>query len=138
MARKNVKVKIPISKPDVFLAQGEVLDKKNIELGEGSPLKPFNMVEYHDKLLEAIDYRAQAKALRAQSESLMQRANTIIGVADGQTSEIEGTLYYFMTMFRDQLLITYRGNEEELEVWGFDVVVSSNVSHPPTEPPVEE
>lgn len=35
-----------------------------------------------------------------------------------------------MTMFRDQLLINYCGNEEQLSVWGFDVVVSGSTPHP--------
>lgn len=35
-----------------------------------------------------------------------------------------------MTMFRDQLLLTYRGNEEQLSTWGFDVVVSGSTPRP--------
>ena len=99
-------------------------------MGETSPLKPFDMADFDAKLTEADSLRAQSKDLRAQSEALMEQANGIMGFDVGQTSENPGTLYYYMTMFRDQLLITYRGNEEQLSVWGFDVVVSGSTPRP--------
>ena len=83
--------------------------------------------------------RTSSKELRAQSEALMQAANTIFGVEVGQNSKSPGTLYNYLAAIRDLLLVIYRGNEEQLSTWGFDVVVSassspsSNTNTPPTD-----
>ena len=130
MAKKDVKVGFGVGKPKVFLETTGKVDDKIISLGEENPLKAYNTADFHDKLENAKTLYAEAEILRAQSESKMQQAKTAMGFAVGQTSETPGTLYYYMTLFRDQLLLTYRGNEEELSVWGFEVVVSGTTPHP--------
>ena len=56
----------------------------------------------------------------------MEAENSIIGVEVGQSSQSTGTLYYYLTSIRDLLLVIYRGNEEQLSTWGFNVAVSSH------------
>ena len=140
MARKNVRVDLHLGKPDVLVKLLKKVNEKHIALGTDSPLKQFDMTDFDTKLKEAELKRESSKDLRAQSESLMEAANAILGVEVGQNSRTKGTLYNYLKSFRDMLLILNEGNEEELSTWGFDVVVSSSHSPRPqtATPPVEE
>ena len=126
MAKKDVRIDMKVGKPDAFVSGAKILHTKDTTLGDGSPLRTIRG-DFGDKLTQAEGLRARSKELRAESEAVMQQANAILGFDVGQTSETPGTLYYYMTLFRDQLLVSYRGNEEQLSTWGFDVVISGSV-----------
>ena len=131
MARKNVRVDLPINKLEVLTKLLTAVNEKHIALGAESPLKVIDMPDFDAKLKEAEMKRKSSKELRAQSEALMQAANAIFGVEVGQNSKSPGTLYNYLAAIRDLLLVIYRGNEEELSTWGFDVVVSASSSPKP-------
>ncbi|MCD4818487.1 MAG: hypothetical protein K8S23_07325 [Candidatus Cloacimonetes bacterium] len=142
MARKNVKVDLHVNKIEALMTLLSVVNKKHIALGTDSPLNHINMADFDSKLKVAETKRASSKELRAQSEALMEAAYSIIGLGIDQGSTSPGTLYYYLTSIRDMLLVIYKGNEEQLSTWGFNVVSSSSshgdnapVSDPP---PVED
>jgi hypothetical protein len=53
----------------------------------------------------------------------MMQAKTDYGTAKGQTVQTKGTLYFTADVIKRRLLTTYKGNEESLSNFGFDVVV---------------
>ena len=126
MARKNVRVDVPIGSPEGMFTLAERIIEKHKELGGESPLKRFDMKAFETLLAEAkADYLA-GKKLHEQAEAKIEKAYALIGIADGQTSRTPGTMYKIMTLFRDELLLTHEGNEEQLSEWGFNVVVSES------------
>ena len=142
MARKNVKVEIPVNKIEALMTLLNGVSKKHIALGTDSPIQHIDMADFDSKLKEAEGKRTSSKELRAQSEALMEAANSLLGLGIDQSSTSPGTLYYYLTSIRDLLLVIYKGNEEQLSTWGFNVVSSSSshgdnapVSDPP---PVED
>ncbi len=125
MARKTIRIEIPNSSPDGMLTilQG-IKDKQETE-GANSPINGVDMTEFATEVDSAAADRAEAKRLEAEVQTLNMKANRTIGISEGQTSQTEGTLYFEMLQIRDQLLSYYRGNEKELEQWGFKVVIGN-------------
>jgi hypothetical protein len=124
MSRKTVRVEVPYRKQDEFISLAEQVINKHEELGESSPLLSLNKMDlFGDKLGQAGQLRNESKKLRNQSESKMEEAKLNLGIAPGQTKETPDTVYNLMLRIRDQLLVTYQGNEEKLSEWGFKVVV---------------
>ena len=124
MARKTVRVKIPAKKPDAFLTLLEAMIKQHELLGDESPLKYLPEMEgAKSKAANAKGLRTDSLETRKKSESLMQQSMTELGMAPGQSAETPGTLYDLALRARNHLLNTYKGSEEKLSEWGFDVVV---------------
>jgi hypothetical protein len=124
MSRKTVRVKVPYNKSDELISLGEKIVEKHEELGESSPLVSLNKMDvFGAKLGQAGQIRNESRKLRNQSESKMEEAKLNLGIAPGQTKETPDTVYNLMLRIRDQLLVTYQGNEEKLSEWGFNVVV---------------
>jgi hypothetical protein len=92
------------------------------------------MAAFIAKLTNALKYRQESLALRAQSESKMEDANSIFGREPGQNSRTPGTLYYDTLSIRDLLLVVYKDHEERLSEWEFDVVVGTPTYNHKTEP----
>jgi hypothetical protein len=125
MAKKTVKVALPIRKILELLVLVKAVFVKHTSLGEGSPVKNVDMDDFDDKTKQIEILRAEAAVLRAQSEAKMEQAQALVGTAPGQDSSTPGTIYNDLTKIRNQLLVTYDGNEELLSEWGFKVVVST-------------
>ena len=125
MAKKTVKVALPIKKILELLVLIKAIYVKHIALGEGSPIVNVNMTEFDNKTKQIEILRAEAAVLRAQSEAKMEQAQALVGTAPGQDSNTPATIYNDLTKIRNQLLVTYDGNEELLSEWGFKVVVST-------------
>jgi len=127
MAKKTVKTEISTGKPDLMIDQAEKAVKKHLELGDASPLKNMDMSAFSTKVTLTKSKRAEARALRDQSEIKMQESDSALGIAKGQTSLTEGTVYNYLTIIRDKLLDAYRGNEEALNEWGFKVIIGESI-----------
>lgn len=124
MARKTIRVNIPSNKPAEFISLAEQVSKKHLDLGEASPLNvSVQMDVFSGKLDQAKTLRDESKELRRTSESKMEEAMLNLGLAPGQNTNTPDTIYNLMLKIRDQLLVTYKGNEEKLSEWGFDVVI---------------
>jgi hypothetical protein len=122
MARVTVKVGIHRRKPDKMINLANDVLEKHKELGENSPLKVLPWDKIQTKLLSAKEKRAEAQALHSRAEALNQEAELALGIADSQNSRTDGTIYNTLTRARDILLGIYKGQEETLSEWGFDVV----------------
>ncbi|MBA4322652.1 MAG: hypothetical protein C0408_07535 [Odoribacter sp.] len=128
MARKTVKVKIPLQQPDDFSKLLKDVYTKHTALGANSPLNAFtkvNMTNYNTQRTGADAKRGQAIDLHRQAENLNEQADMIFGRGEGQTMETPNTLYNMISLIRDYLLVLNAGNEEALSEWGFKVVVDT-------------
>ncbi len=48
-----------------------------------------------------------------------------MGLADGQTVRTEGTGLFLVTKIRDMLQAEYKGQEKQMEGFGYGVIISS-------------
>ena len=123
MAKKTVKIDIPIADPDELVVLCLALLAKHIADGAGSPLNAVNMATFQTNAGDARDLRQEAKQEHALGEQKNQQAAVLIGKAKGQNSKTPGTLYNTVTRIRDSLLVIYNSNPERLSLWGFNVQV---------------
>ncbi len=139
-ARKNVRVDMP-TKPETMLELADAIIEKHTELGVASPLTAalVDMTAFETLVTEANTLLDDWKSFTEDAQTFHNQAQVILGYADGQTSETEGTIYYYLCIIRDRLLQKYQGTEEALAQWGFKVVISSKQTGPKkTEPIVIE
>ena len=61
-----------------------------------------------------------------------EKRNKTLGIARDQASTTEGTLLFYLSSIRDVLLGKYKGKEQSLGEWGFEV---NTTSHPKPKPP---
>ncbi len=132
MARKTVRVDLPVSNPDNMLQLCRGIITQHAKAGESSPIKALESIEdgiriddLETMLSETEEKRAQAKELEARAQALNGEVAQLIGFAQGQTSRTKSTLYSSAVRIRDFLLSLYRGNENALEVWGFKVTIGT-------------
>lgn len=128
MSRKTVKVTVPVSKPDEFGKLLKNIIAQHAEEGSKSPLKSHrsvNMTTFKSLSVKAEDLRSKAEQLRHRSEKLMEQSRSIYGFGKGQTISTPYTLYNMVDDIKDTLLLAYKGNEEGLGEWGFDVSVGA-------------
>jgi|SRR3989304_6136813 len=126
MARLTIKVKYPRKSPDKLLVLFKQIIEKHKELGVDSSFNDFGWLDMNDfeaKMNEAFERREKAIDLRAKSEGETMRSNTIIGIAKGQDGRTNGTLMFQMQQIIGVLLGKYKGEEEALSVFGFNVVL---------------
>ncbi len=125
MARKTLRIEVPVKHPDKFSKLLNHIKDRDIALGANSPLKEdpdIDMTDFVTKLEQADSLRRQSEQLREQSENLMQQAKSIYGTAPGQNILTPGTLYYKVDVIKKSLMKKYKGNEEALSTFGFNVV----------------
>lgn len=128
MARRTVRIPIPIGHPEKYVTLIEDIWKKHIELGASSPLlnNPLvDMAGFETLMNEALSKRAQAIEYMELAHGLMGEARKVLGVTQGQTSFTEGTLYYHVVGIKKFLAMKHRDLEQNMEGWGFHVVVGT-------------
>lgn len=139
MARKNVKVVIP-SDADGLIELGEALLLKHNEDPATSPLGGLDMAAFATKVTAAKAKSALAKKLRKDSETATEDRNDLLGKKKDQNISTNGTVLNIIARSRDILLGQFKGNEQHLGEWGFDVNQSSSGSGTgggtPPKPPV--
>jgi hypothetical protein len=123
-ARRDVKVEIPRENPEELVTLATAIRAKHVLDGVGSPLNgQVDMVAFAGKLATAISELDSWNTKDASKQALHNDALVLLGYADGQTAQTEGTCYWFITGIRDVLLNKYEPNPEELSNWGYDVVI---------------
>lgn len=122
MSKVTVKVEIPVSSPDDLLGMALRLESNHTKKGVDSPLNSIDMTTFSVKLKRAQENRALAKKMHEDAEALNQQALQDLGIAKGQNSKTQGTIYSLITSARDVLMGINRGQEEKLNEWGFKVV----------------
>lgn len=133
MARRTIRVEIPTGKPDDIIALAKDVHTKHAADGVDSPLDTDMMATLNTKTTSADTKNASAKQHDAQAQALRQDRDTLLGLADGQTADTPDTALNLLTYTRDALLLKYRGSEEKLSEYGFNVVIGSAKS--PTKKP---
>lgn len=128
MARKTIRVDMPVGKPEELMGLLKSILEKYEKDPKTSPLKSLNMTDFTAKTNLAAITRKDAKRLSEQSQAMYGESEQLMGIAPGQSRQSEGTLLYLLTMVRDQLLLTYRGNEDKLAEYGFKVSIGTAVN----------
>ena len=125
MARKTVRVDIPIGKPDDLIALAQRIVARHVSEGDKSSLPAEKLTALQTVATTADTTNTSAKGFDAQAQSARQTRDQALGIADGQTAYTPGTVLNLVTFVRDQLLLNYEGTEEALSSYGFNVVVGS-------------
>jgi hypothetical protein len=126
MARKTVRINVPLGNPDELVALAESIHAKHTELKDKSPLKSLTDLDldaFGENATEAGEQRSTAKEAERTAQEANGKAAGLIGIAPGQTQNTPNTLLFGITQIRDLLAAVNKGNEEALSGWGFDVVV---------------
>jgi len=121
MARKTVRINVPLGNPDELVALAGAIHKKSTELGANSPLKgltDLDLEDFGDKVTEADTQRKAAKDFERKTQEANGRATNLLGVAPSQTQSTTGTLRFAVTQISDLLAAVNKANEEALTGWG--------------------
>lgn len=121
MTKRRVKTEIPIRQPDKLLGLAEDIYKKN--KSEQLFDKELDLQAFHNTTTEAKNKRIKAKEASEKARQTIIEANSLLGIAKGQTKSVKGTVYSTILQIRDELKRVYKGEEEKLTDWGFDVKV---------------
>jgi hypothetical protein len=128
MAKVSLRVPLPFKYPDKLVDLMKGVVKKHEALAASSPLNNpsfIDMADFKAKLLAADELREKSIAARADAEAYMAQARMILGTAIGQSINTTGTLYFLLDLIKRILLVKYRGQEENLSMYGFEVVIGS-------------
>ena len=128
MARRTVKIEIPIKDPDKFRKLLDDIQKEHVRLAANSPLNNQNkvvMATFDANRQQAGTYRDQAKDLHEEAENINEQAETIYGRDKGQGITTPGTLYRDVNELKKVLVSFHSSNEEALSQYGFNVVIGT-------------
>ncbi|MEK6616066.1 MAG: hypothetical protein AABZ32_08150 [Bacteroidota bacterium] len=126
MAKVTVRVDIPIHQPMKLMALVNSIKEEHARNGANSPLHQVDMASFIQKSAQAENERRKSEKYRGKAEALMSQANQKLGIDKGQNANTEGTVYNILLRIRDLLLFLNPGREEELSVYGFNVVKRSS------------
>jgi hypothetical protein len=129
--KRTVKAEIPFRSPDQMLDLCEAITKQHETLGGGSPIVIVDMATFKTRHIEARTEHNAGIAKHKTGQKLTQRAIRIIGTGKGQKINTEGTLYYIIGRVRSRLLDLHKNHEEELEEWGFNIVITETLLNKP-------
>lgn len=127
MAQRNVRVEVPINSPDDMetLTNAVLARHAVLVAGPGSPLTgEVDMALLTSKNSVTVTKRAASILEQGGAEADMLEANTAMGTAPGQNIDTVGTVYYLTGLVRARLVFVHVGFEEELEKYGYNVVLS--------------
>lgn len=139
--RRNVRVTLPDSSPSGMTDLARDIINKHTTDGVGSPLAmPFvNMTEMNALYISATGLRDNAATEDQDKQAGNAQARSYCGYAPGQTVDTPSTLLWYITKVRDLLLNLHDGNEEQLSLWGYQVIVgTAKLPAAPPEGPPEE
>ena len=123
MARKPLRIEIP-KNPDECIALAKAVLKKHLEDADASPLKDLKMTELKTKNATADDQSALSKDFAKKSE----KATEVRDLAIGKDATTDGTVRFYLSAIRDTLVGKFRGNEQALGDWGFNVSTTPKVA----------
>lgn len=116
---------MPVNSPSKTLALAERVVTKDATLGAGSPLIGFvDMAAFDGKRLNAKTFQKTGNERREDAQALYNQCAFACGLAKGQNRRTRSTVLWYVLKVRDVLLLKYRGTEEQMETFGFAVVVS--------------
>lgn len=119
----KVQVIIPRKVDELVTLANQVLQKHESD-GNESLLSSLDWKTLKSKLKEAEAKLDEARQINRDKEKTTQARNIALGIERGQTSKTPNTVKYIVRSVRDVLLGIYRGREQELGDWGFEVNMS--------------
>ena len=125
MSRKNVRVVIPRN-ADELIQLGESIVAKHNEDPVNSPLAGLDMAAFETAVVAAEAKSEEVKQLRRDAETATEDRDTLLGHRKDQNTNTSGTVLNFVVSSRDILLGAFKGNEQHLGDFGFDVNQSSS------------
>ena len=134
MAKRNIKITFGQGDRQRMIAVATKINNKNTELGEQSPLKSINMAAFANIFDVSSTKNTQMEDFQLRYEQTRAEADFALGIAKGQTMATPDTLLFYLGLIRDQLMVTYKGREELIEDWGFEVTVTESKGMKPREP----
>jgi hypothetical protein len=134
MAKRNIKITFGLGDRKRMITIASKIAKKHTDSGEESPLKTINMAAFSSIFKLSSDKNAQMEDLQLRYEQTKAETDLALGIAKGQTMATPDTLLFFLGLIRDQLMVTYKGREELIEDWGFEVTVTESKGMKPREP----
>ena len=129
--RRTVRAEIPIKSPDKMLDLCEDVTKKHEALGGESPIVIVDMADFKTSHLQARADHDLGIDKHKEAEGKTQKAIRIIGTGKGQKINTEGTLYFIIGRVRSRLLDLHKNEEEQLEQWGFNIVITETLLNRP-------
>ena len=87
MAKKTIKVNIPIKKILELIVLLKAVVVKNTAMGVDSPITNVDMVKFAANVAALEAFRVESASLRAQAENKMEQANKLVGTEPGQDSQ---------------------------------------------------
>lgn len=108
---------------DNWIKLAKLVLKKHQEDGASSLLMNLGLDNMEMVLVKAEQKLQEAQALNREKEKATQRRNIALGTDKGQNSKTPNTVHYIIRAVRDLLLGNFRGKEQELGAWGFEVNV---------------
>jgi hypothetical protein len=129
--RRTIRVDIPVDSPDGMLDLCEAVTARHEALGGGSPITLVDMAVFKANHIEARTQHNTGNNKHKEAEGKTQDMIRIIGTGKGQKVNTEGTLYYIIGLVRDTLLAKHKNHEEQLEQWGFNIVITETLPNKP-------
>ncbi|MBK7872230.1 MAG: hypothetical protein IPJ74_16925 [Saprospiraceae bacterium] len=116
----KVQVIIPKNADELIALAKKVMEKHYMD-GGGSLLNDLPWEVLNNRLYEAEMKLEEARKANRDKEKATQTRNIALGIDKGQSSKTPNTVKYIVKSVRDLLLGTFRGREQELGDWGFEV-----------------
>jgi len=129
MARVNIP-----KNPDELIKLAQSIGAKHKDDGTGSPLVKLDMTDMDAKTTTADTQNQNATKLYRDAETSTQNRD----LALGSDNAVKGTVAYYVRSVRDVLLGLYKGNEQKLGDWGFDVDQSTKSATTPAPTPAAQ
>jgi len=115
------KTYIPYRKPLVLISLAQKIIDKHLNDGASSPLSTLNMVLFAQLLNTAKQEQKNAEDFKNNRDIAYKIRNNAMGWGKNQNSSMVGTLKFYIRAIRNTLLGKYRGFEQTLGDWGFEV-----------------
>ncbi|MDX1940742.1 MAG: hypothetical protein SFU99_09340 [Saprospiraceae bacterium] len=116
----KIQVIIPKNADELIALAKKVMEKHYMD-GGASLLQDLAWDVLNNRLYEAEMKLEEARKANRDKEKATQMRNIALGIDKGQTSKTPNTVQYIVRAIRDVLLGTFRGREQELGDWGFEV-----------------
>ena len=134
MPRITVRVDVPTGANDLAALMQKIIDQDaalNAQAPGSSPINPKDIAVMKAIVAAVKPDRDLIEKLQPQLDAAIQRSEKALGLADGQNVRTEGTGLFLVTKVRDVLQAEYKGNEKEMEGFGYNVVMGSAAAPKP-------
>jgi len=129
MARRNVRVDIPIGSPEEMKTLVEAILAKIDDGTASAALDAAKILTLRAQDTTNNEARTEGRLLHGRAEAKTQEADNALGTGEGQSINTVDTIYNIVAQhIRESLLLEHQGEEEKLSEYGFNVVISESSS----------